>query len=234
VRDFERIEDAAERHLALRASLANSAHAPSDRAERALSAFDALGAHAGDRFESLREYTLRVDVPAHEGDPARNERTLRAMSEAGFGDGIHGIILDDPRSLERWVGAMLGLEGRAKLRTEEAFARGGLHRYSTLDGLLERRWIEGFSREVFALHPVLRGACWYFDAIFLHPFADGNARLARALLVYSLDGLPQPPLAPLVWLPKRPGSAEDFWRFVTVCALQTVARERSKCHQRSL
>jgi hypothetical protein len=234
VRDFERIEDAAEWHLALRASLAHSAYAPPARAERALATFDALGTGADDLLESLREYTLRVDVPAHDGDPARNERTLRAMSEPAFGDGISGIIQDDPRSLERWMGALLGLEGPAELRVEDAFARGGLHRYSTLDGLLERRWIEGFSREVFALHPVLRGACWYFDAIFLHPFADGNARLARALLVYSLDGLPQPPLAPLVWLPKRPGSAEDFWRFVTVCALQTVARERSKCHQRSL
>ncbi|MBL8679054.1 MAG: Fic family protein [Myxococcales bacterium] len=223
--------DASERHLALRASLARQGHAPPLAAKTALAAFDARAPSDEAPSACLTEYTLRVDAPAHD-DPARNERTLRAMSEPLFSEGILGILQDDPRSLETWMGALLGLSGRASLRTRESYARGGTHTYSTLEGALAERWTAGFSAEVFALHPVIRGARWYFDAIFLHPFDDGNARLARALLVFSIEG--RVDLAPLVWLPKRPGSAEDFWRFVTVCALQSVARDRRRYHERTL
>ena len=49
--------------------------------------------------------------------------------------------------------------------------------------------------------------------IFFHPFDDGNARAARLSLEFALraGGVPSPPLAPFVRLPKPAGSSARAW-----------------------
>ena len=76
----------------------------------------------------------------------------------------------------------------------------------------------------------MRGARWYFDAIFLHPFDDGNARLARALLVASVRERASFDVAGPVWIDKRPGETQDFWRLVRVCALGAERRAQRRYH----
>lgn len=212
---LERIDDALERHCALRASLDFAR--PAAPVAEALASYDALprGAPAS-LTEALRAYTREVDAPAHEGQHARNEAALAACSDEALG------LLPD--AIERWMGLSLALPGPAPFRTQPAYAHGGLHHYALPDGGIaplfaacRARWSR--LREDRA-HPLVYGALAYFDAMYLHPFDDGNARLARALFVSLLRDArgAAPDLRALVWLPKTPGDERSFWRFVTVAA----------------
>ncbi len=230
MRELERCEDALERHSALFDRLRFDA--PPSRAREALDRYDRGPIDDRDApLDALIEYTTALDVRAHSEQHDRNRRSLDALSPPAFERIVFAILRHDSRSVDQWMGDLLGLDGPAAVRTQDAFARGGLHRYSLADGALEARWRRGVERDGGREHRVVRGARLYFDAIFLHPFDDGNARLARALLVGALDAGPAIDVAPAVWVAKRPGREEDFWRFVTVCASGAEARARRRYHR---
>lgn len=226
--DGDRIEDALERHLCARDAYALSS-APTaavcDLERYDLCAFDP----ADTALDALIEYTDTVDADAHRGQATRNERSRAALNHRSFAALARAVTEGDGAPIARWMGALLGLEGPAPLRTTDAFAHDGEHRYSTASGALSSHWARAL--EPRDDHPLVRGARLYFDVIFLHPFDDGNARLARALLVAALEARPSFDLGPAVWLPKRPGALEDFWRFVRVCALGAESRARRRYHR---
>ncbi|MFO0562220.1 MAG: Fic family protein [Polyangiales bacterium] len=224
----DRIEDALERHLCAR-----DAHALSSATTSVFSALERYDRCAVDprdtALDALIEYTDTLDAGAHRGQAARNERTRAALNHRSFAT-LARALTDGARApIAQWMGSMLGLDGPAPLRTTDAFAHDGEHRYSTASGALSTHWARAL--EPRDDHPLVRGARLYFDVIFLHPFDDGNARLARALLVAALAERPSFDLGPAVWLPKRPGAVEDFWRFVTVCALGAESRARRRYHR---
>lgn len=228
MRELHRIEDALERHLSMRASLVIDRAPP--RVTEALARYDRVPLDATDTaLDALVEYTETLDFDAHPEQPARNQRTRAALDRTLFSSLISAVDRGDPSGVARWMGALLGLSHPAPLRVTDAFARGGAHRYSMADGALSQRWRD--SLVVRDEHPLLRGARLYFDAIFLHPFDDGNARLARALLVAAAHDRASFDVGPAVWLPKRAGHEEDLWRFVTVCAHGALARERRRYHR---
>lgn len=228
MRELHRIEDALERHLSLRASLVIDRAPP--RVIDALVRYDRVPLDATDTaLDALVEYTETLDFEAHPEQPARNQRARAALEPTSFSSVIAAVDHGDASAVARWMGALLGLAHPAPLRVTDAFARGGAHRYSMANGALSQRWRDSLvARDE---HPLLRGARLYFDAIFLHPFDDGNARLSRALLVAAAHERASFDLGAAVWLPKRPGHDEDFWRFVTVCAHAAQARERRRYHR---
>lgn len=230
MRELERCDDALERHAALFDRLRFDA--PPSRARDALDRYDRCPIDDRDApLDALIEYTTALDARAHSEHHERNTRSLEALSPPVFDRIVSAIFQHDSRSIDRWMGVVLGLDAPAAVRTEDAYARGGLHRYSLANGALEARWRRGVERDEGREHRVVRGARLYFDAIFLHPFDDGNARLARALLVGALDEGPAIEVAPAVWIAKRPGDDGDFWRFVTVCASGAEARARRRYHR---
>src|SRR5262249_49378662 len=80
--------------------------------------------------------------------------------------------------------------------------------------------------EADTAHPVVRAARVYLDVIFVHPFPDGNARLARlaAYFVLRRAGLPVPAWDALIRVRKMPGAPESYWRFVFAVARRSEAR----------
>jgi len=162
-------------------------------------------------------FVERLDGPQHH-DTARAARYLdalaavRARADRGEAATLAALALVQ--------GVVLGLGGPAPLRTTDAFARGGDHRYPIVAGfeaLVSERLA---AWDAPGIHPVVAACGRYLDVIFLHPFCDGNARAARLLLEWTLRraGLPTPRIDDLVLLRKVPGDERSFWRMVRVCA----------------
>jgi hypothetical protein len=226
VRELLSLSDALERHLAARVAFATVVD---HGVATALRAYDAVAPDPEHTpLDALREYTREVDVHAHETSPERNARTTMSLDAAAFEEAFGGLP-GTSGPVDHWMSALLDRE--AHVRAEVAHARGGAHRYSLADGALESLWRESLA-DARETHPVVRGARWYFDAIFLHPYDDGNARLARALFTSALGAGPATALRALVWLPKSPGDRADFWRFVTVAARGAAALARRRTHAR--
>lgn len=158
--------------------------------------------------QAQETYLDEIDLPAHPEDAGRRERFLRALDEIrSLADA--GAPLGW-RELSAIQGRVLGLRTPAPLRTGDAFARGGREVYPWSSDLGP----EFEARAAYALgDPILEGVRRYLDLIFFHPFDDGNARAARLSLEFALrsGGVPSPPLAPFVGLPKPAGSAERAW-----------------------
>lgn len=226
---FERCPDALERHLRWRDALDSVAALP-DPVARALAAYDRVAHDPSDTpLDALRAYTVTVDRAAHEGEREREARVLRSLDPQEFHRAFAPALNGDSSGVGPWIAALT--EGSGAVRALPAYARGGMHTYSLADGALAAKWAESF-RARGGEHALVRGARWYFDAIFLHPFDDGNARLARALLVASVGERASFDLAGPVWIEKRPGETQDFWRFVRVCALGAERRAQQRYHRR--
>lgn len=164
-----------------------------------------------------RRFVERVDGPAH-GDPLRASRYLEALDRLRSHVDRGGALTLD--SLSEVQGAALGLDHPAPLRSTDAFARGGAHRYPFVDGfeaMVRARFDEWNSSRA---HPVAAACGRYLDVIFTHPFCDGNARAARLCLDVTLHtaGLATPRLEDLVLLRKTPGDVACYWRMVRLCA----------------
>lgn len=234
VHELRRDDDALATHLRGLARLDLYALTHGDpTVHEALAAYDALPVDQSP-LETLRHYARTVDLAAHADAPLRNARTLAAHDDDEALCAAH-------RAPAQWMGALLGLEGPAPLRVHPAYGRGGLHRYGLayegvpLDALWAARVAHWGAMRAAGMHPAVVGAVSYFDAVFLHPFDDGNARLARALCAGVLAQGPAragPDFASLVYLPKRPGDGADLRRFVLVCARSATARTRALACER--
>lgn len=105
---------------------------------------------------------------------------------------------------------------QAVVRTGPAGCQG--RRYGYWPGLARRFNAKLVADASDRLHPVIAAVRLYLDVIHLHPFIDGNARVARLCLLWWLasGGLALPRLDPLVRLPKPPGASP--WVFVRLTA----------------
>ena len=95
-------------------------------------------------------------------------------------------------------------------RAGPAFARAGRVSYGwtpDLEGRFRARLEERLP------DPILEGIRLYLELIYVHPFADGNARAARLALEHALrsGGLPTPELEGLVRTPKPAGHPTRPW-----------------------
>jgi len=189
---------------------------------------DASAAPFSDR-DTHTDFVRRLDGPQH-GDEARAARYLEALARVRR-------LADEGRSLTWEVaaaiqGVVLGLDGPAEVRSGEAFARGGEHRYACLPDLQERFAARLALWDAADVDPVVAACGVYLDIIFLHPFVDGNARAAR--LAYELllrrARRPVPRLEDLLRLRKRPGDADDFWRLVRLSAASIAGLARRCPH----
>lgn len=177
---------------------------------------EAASARPFEETWAQEDYLREHDTPAHGGASAREAHYLSALSRVR--------TLADARAPLTWARLMevqTEVLGRpAAFRTGPAFARGGAHRYlyaPDLEAMFIRK-VEADARD--GCHPVAQAVRLYLDLAFFHPFPDGNARAARLWFEYSLRRarLPTPPLAPWVLLPKPPGDAERYGRFVRLLA----------------
>jgi hypothetical protein len=101
-------------------------------------------------------------------------------------------------------------------RQTTAYAKGGREKYIHFAGLAEM-----FSHKVAqdfgeGCHPLVKAARLYLDLIFVHPFADGNARAARLWFEFGLNfyAAPLPDFADLVRFKKIAGSPKNYRAFV--------------------
>lgn len=159
--------------------------------------------------EAQERYLREVDLPAHEGDEGRGERYRAALAQArAWADDQRPLDLPALATLN---GLLRALPGPAPFRGGVAFAAEGERRYGLPPGLRDAfaASLSRLERERGALHPCALAVRLYLEVIHVHPFADGNARLARLTLEHTLRraSLPTPELAPFVCLPKPPGDA---------------------------
>ncbi|NMO19814.1 hypothetical protein HPC49_03545 [Pyxidicoccus fallax] len=184
---------------------------------------EAASARAFEETRAQEDYLLGQDTPAHGGDSAREARFLaalsrvRALADAG-----------EPLTWARLAEVQAEVLGRpVGFRAGPAFAHGGRHRYLYAPDLEEMfvRKVEADARD--GCHPVAQAVRLYLDLAFFHPFPDGNARAARLWFEYCLRRarVPTPPLAPWVLLPKPPGDAERYVRFVRLVARSIAAAD---------
>jgi hypothetical protein len=175
--------------------------------------------------EAQELYLEEVDLPAHPDDPGRRERYLRALAQVrSLADAGAPLGWSELSAIQ---GRVLGLEGPAPLRTGDAFARGGREVYPWSPEL----GAEFTARVSYALGaPILEGVRRYLDLIFFHPFDDGNARAARLSLEFALrsGGVPSPPLAPFVGLPKPAGSSARAWDLARLLS-RSALRQAGVC-----
>ncbi len=172
-----------------------------------------------------RRFVERIDGPAH-GDSARVARYFAALDQVrAHVDGGGALTLD---AISEAQGVALGFDHPAPLRTTDAFARGGAHRYPHVDGFdaLVRSRFEAWASS--RAHPVSVACGRYLDVIFTHPFCDGNARSARLCLDATLRaaGLATPRLEDLVLLRKTSGGVAFYWRMVRLCAARSAHADK--------
>lgn len=204
--------DAAEKLVPhLKATLAVDWAFPHLRAD-----LEAASARPFEETGAQEAYLTGHDTPAHGGDALREARFLSALA--------HVRALADARAPLTWARlaeVQAQVLGKPMVfRTGQAFAHGGAHRYlysPELEAMFIRK-VEADARD--GCHPVSQAVRLYLDLAFFHPFPDGNARAARLWFEYCLRRarLPTPPLAPWVLLPKPPGDAERYGRFVRLVA----------------
>lgn len=218
--------DATTPHLALRYTL--SLREPPEPVRLWLTraaALDARPAH-----DPHRSFLAHLDGPQH-ADPERAAAYLSALTLLrAHADGAEPLTLE---LLQRAQGIVLGLPGLAPLRATHAYARGGAHRYPArpdLEALLRGRLAAWLAE---ALDPYVLAAGLYLDAAFVHPFEDGNARLARLCFDWALwrGARALPRFEDLLRVPKSPGDAEGFWRLVRVGAASAAGLARARSHR---
>ncbi|MDP3274574.1 MAG: Fic family protein [Deltaproteobacteria bacterium] len=216
--------DALERHVDLVRSLGE----PADW-DTCASAFERFNLRANTpRLSALDEYTTRLDLPAH-CDARRN--ALTAAANAWLRENLDTLGAPTGASVARWMELLLGRSSAPRLRQDPAYARGGLHRYSLGDCQLESLWSAALDRaNGSTLHLCARAATLYLDALFLHPYDNGNARLARALVYWLMqhEQHTSPAMHPLVLVPLRPGNRDDLQRLAKVIAV-SASRENLHC-----
>ncbi len=168
-------------------------------------------------------FAREVDGPAHP-EPGRTDRYLLALAHALALPGLDRDALIDLQS------TVLGRP--ALLRTGDAFARAGAHRYPSRPDLGAQLDAALTGLHDPAVHPAVRATMAYLDVIFLHPFDDGNARLARLLMHHTLHraGLHPPRFEGVLLVQKNPGDEEGFWRLVRVVGGSSAAVARSRAH----
>ena len=105
---------------------------------------------------------------------ARHQPTYRAVDRFG-----------------RWFDAELHRGEFKRLPNNPARNDGTVHEYcppehvdSELDSLLE--WYDQYQKAIDVYHPILSGAWLHHRFTQIHPFQDGNGRVARALLTWHL------------------------------------------------
>lgn len=124
---------------------------------------------------------------------------------------VRGAPRVDLAQLRSWADA-LGLDPR--LRTVDAFADVGVvRRYGSAARL--PGWLD-LVLTPDDLHPVTAATRLYLDLIHLHPFLDGNGRLARLAFDATCQnaGWPTPDLAAIARFPKAPGRPARYRSFV--------------------
>lgn len=210
--------DALAPHLALRARIDLRTPPPA-----VAIVLDGVHANLDPVADAHVRFAREVDGPAHP-EPGRTDRYLDALARVLALPGLDRDALTDLQS------TVLGRP--ALLRTGDAFARQGAHRYpwgpdlgALLDDALRRIHDP-------AVHPVVRASMAYLDVIFLHPFDDGNARLARLVMHHTLHraGLYPPRFEGVLLVQKHPGDDESFWRLVRVVGGSSASVARSRAH----
>jgi hypothetical protein len=178
--------------------------------------------------DPLAEYNQTFDAPAHADDLQRNDRTRQGAEWAWTHGRNSKITLD---SIAHWMGRLLATKGAEPIRTTLAFSRGGRLMHSAP---VQSLWSESVFRwtSTKTASPYINAAGLYLDTIFFHPFRDGNARLARTLMLWSLrqSGVALPSLPMLIALVKRPGSTQDYQRFVQCTAISALNRSARRQH----
>lgn len=170
--------------------------------------------------EPHRTFVLRHDGPAH-GDDVRTARFLDALTEAGR--------LTAPLDLARVArlqATVLGLHHAAPLREGDAFGRGGAHRYPWRPDLADTFAALLADHQHPRFDPLVSAVLLYLDVIFMHPFSDGNARLARLVVASTMAraGRRPPTMEALLVARVETGSVRDFWRMVKLAAASVGAR----------
>lgn len=178
----------------------------------------------------LQEYGEFVDSPAHPLEPARNHRMHGVVQWLAL-NGASTEINED--SIGQLMGKIHGLPSNMPLRVDPAYSHDGRREHSIV---FKEYWLKSIQHwtTVKEQSPYVTAVARYLDAIFFHPFDDGNARLARVLLQWQLQraqvALPSLPM--VVALPKRVGNTEDYLRLVRVCAMAVVQRKQRLEHHK--
>lgn len=125
-----------------------------------------------DEVPKLRQDGHLEYIERKERDP-RMEQALKLSRT--WARGGEPLTVEEIR---RWQTVVLGAE--SELRTTEAFAKNGRERYGVAQlSELQSKLAEA---NVVEVSVDWRAAMAYLDICFFHPFADGNARLARLVL----------------------------------------------------
>ncbi len=144
------------------------------------------GRFGGRKREAARQdgHLLYIEARDRARSAVRATRMRSALDKARK-DALAGRTLRIAR-LKEWNRTLLGRP--ARLRAADAFARGGTERYGRPPDLERRlkRCLEDCADA--SVIPTARAARAYLDVCFLHPFEDGNARLARLLADHVLTG----------------------------------------------
>ena len=144
----------------------------------------------GAAFRQLFTSQLRGYKLAHElatGDISINEAWIRELhSEITAGQPTYQAWIP---TLERYQQQVLP-RGQYKTRPNHVRrADGGCHAYAPVDDVpmeMQRLLEQMRSPEFGAAHPSLQAAYAHYALVVIHPFADGNGRVARAIASASL------------------------------------------------
>jgi hypothetical protein len=137
-------------------------------------------------------------------DDRRGDRMIAALDHVRI-SARRGDALDWDR-LQEWHRLAVG--GSSTLRIRDAWARDAAERYGTPRDLAAR--VDAALRDAAAPLPTAsRAARLYLDLCFLHPFADGNARLARLAMDHVLTAAGVAIDDPERWLLRMPLSGLD-------------------------
>jgi len=159
---------------------------------------------------------IRADLEAE--NRGEQQRTANLLAAATTVD--NAVVQGDAPT---WAGLcelarlVLGSPvGHPVVRSGPASCQG--RRYGFWPGLATRFEAKMVADAAELRHPVITAVRLYLDVIHLHPFVDGNARVARLGLLWWLaaGGLGLPRLDPLIRLPKRAGKSP--WVFIRLTA----------------
>ena len=192
---------------------------------------DKKGAAFRQLFASqLRGYELALELAA--GDTPINEAWIRELhSEITAGQPTYQAWIP---TLERYQQQVLP-RGQYKTRPNHVRrADGGCHAYAPVDDVpmeMQRLLEQMRSPEFGAAHPSLQAAYAHYALVVIHPFADGNGRVARAIASASLIKSCGVPL--VIWSDQDDeylnalsvadrGNYQTFVDFMFHCAIQAT------------
>jgi len=136
------------------------------------------GVEGASPWRVLEQFRQDAFVEASERGEARAQAMLRAIALASSTPGPLTLA-----QLVTWQRAVLDRDD-VTVRDTDAFAKGGRERMGPLDhSELDRALAEAGSGDVDVVVDAARA---YGDVLFFHPFADGNARLGRLVMAWTL------------------------------------------------